>query len=187
METTEIWAQLFLCSEDCLRMWDFFGSEFGLDSGCFVRRPHLTVYHARRPMPTVRSLTEPACVVVPAAETRFMVLTPGGESQRDGIDPRDHKVGIRIHRQSVALPVILSYRQRFLQHETPDVLGDRSPSTRKKSAFGARHFQPHMAIFRAGNNVERDLTQVGSRFRAVFGDLTFRRFIVDIVKSNGAS
>ena len=49
--TTEVWAQLLLCDEDCLRVNDFFISEVGLKRNCIVRRLHITVYHARRPMP----------------------------------------------------------------------------------------------------------------------------------------
>jgi hypothetical protein len=179
--STEVWAQLLLCDENRARIHEFFVSEFGVKARCIVRRMHMTVYHARRPMPGVLATSEPAGVVVPAAETRFMVMAPGGENPRPGLDPARRKVGIRVHKQSVALPSILAFRERLSRHETWRVLGRRAPSTHRSSAFGARHFQPHMAVLRAGSGVGRDLKRIGVRFRQMLGILRFDTFVVEVV------
>jgi hypothetical protein len=177
----EVWAQLFLSREDCSRIRDFFLSEFGIKPRYVIRNMHITVYHARRPMPGLAPVSEPASVVLAASETRFMVMAPGGENPRPELDPGKRKVGIRVHRKSSALPSILGYRDRLLGHETEGVLGRRSPSTHRTNAFGARHFQPHMAILRAGSGVDRDLRTIGVPFRRALGNLTFDRFAIEVV------
>lgn len=82
IHTIEVWAQLFLCREDCARIRDFFVSELGVEPSCVVRRMHITVYDARRPMPGVLDVSETAGAVLRSADTRFMVLAPGGENPR---------------------------------------------------------------------------------------------------------
>ncbi len=183
--TTEVWAQLLLCEEDRLRVREFFVSEFGITPRCVVRNMHITVYHARRPMPGVFPVSEPADVVLAATETRFMVMAPGGENPRPELDPAERKVGLRVHKQSAALRLILEFRERLLRRETPRVLGRRPPSTRRANAFGARHYQPHMAVLRAGTGIDRDLARLGVPFRQKLGNLRFDRFEVEIVGRTG--
>lgn len=185
IRATEIWAQLFLCDEDCARIRDFFVLEFGIKPRYVVRNMHITVYYARRPIPGVVDWCEPAHVVLSASETRFMVMAPGGENPRPELDPGKRKVGLRVHKQSVTLPAILEFRNRLLQYETRQVLGNRFPSTRRANAFGARHFQPHMAVLRAGSRIGRDLTLIGAPFRETMGNLTFDRFAISIVRRTG--
>ena len=76
---------------------------------------------------------------------------------------------------------VTKFRERLLAHETPEVLGGRRPSTHVSNAFGARNFQPHMALLRPGNGVDRDLTKLGSIFRQEIKSLTFDRFCIEIV------
>lgn len=87
--TTEVWARLTLSSEDCARVRSFFRSEFGVTARHMVRNMHLTVYHARRPMPGVETRAESSCVVVPATDFRFMVMSPGGENPRPDLVPSE--------------------------------------------------------------------------------------------------
>ena len=148
---------------------------------------HLTVYYSRRPIPGVRAHSEPAHVVIPANDFRFMVMWPGGENPRPELDPCEFTIGVRLHKRSEALPVVLDYRQRLLEHETRRLLGSRAPSTTRTSAFGARQYQPHMSILRPGSSVNRDLTRIGVPFRQTLGKLKFDLFVVDVVaKSQGA-
>ncbi len=180
--TTEVWAQLTLAEDDSSRIRDFLTRECGIPPNRIVHRMHLTVYHARRNMPGVVTTSEAARVVLAAHETRFMVMAPGGENPRPTLTPANLSVGIRIHKQSEALKQILSFRDRLLKHELPSVLGGRRPSTRRRSAFGARHFQPHMTLLLPGNAVDRDLRPLGAHFRTALGHLTFDRFIIDVVQ-----
>lgn len=180
---TEIWAKLILSREDRTRIHDFLVSEFGIDPRCVVRNMHITVYHARRPIPELFEIREPVRVVLPASETRFMVMAPGGENPRPELNPCERKVGIRVHKKSTALPLILQFRNRLLEYETEKILGGRSPSTNAKNAFGARHFQPHMTMIRPGSGIDRDLTIIGAPFREALGDLSFNNFVINIVKN----
>lgn len=180
IQTTEVWAQLFLCDADCARISDFFVSA-GLKKRCVVRRMHLTVYHSRRPLPGVVDVSEPVSVVLAAAGTRFMVLAPGGENPRTELEPGKLRVGIRVQKQNATLSAILQFRDRMLRFETPRVLGSRAPSTRNNNAFGARNYQPYVALLRPGSKIDRDLTSIGSRFREALVDLTFDRFAIEVV------
>jgi len=179
--TTEVWAQLFLSAHDRQRIIEFAVKYFGLKPKVFVRNMHITVYYARRPMPGVTALSEPVAVVIPAADTRFMVMAPGGENPKPHLDPGKKKVGIRIHKKSNALTKIMEYRNRLIKFESVRVLGSRSPSTNWKNAFGARHFQPHMAVLFPGSGIDKDLRLMGEPFRQQIGDLTFDRFEIDVV------
>jgi hypothetical protein len=182
---TELWAKLILSDEDTARIHRFFVSEF--EARRVLRNMHITVYHSRRPIRGVESHSEPARVILPASETRFMVMSPGGEHPRPELDPSELTVGIRVHKQSSALPSILEFRRRLLKLETQRVLGRRAPSTDKSSAFGARFYQPHLSILRPGSEIDRDLSVLGRRFRETLGDLIFDTFAVDVVRKLGGS
>jgi hypothetical protein len=178
---TEVWAKLILCDEDRDRIRSFLISRCDFKSRSIVKRMHITVYHARRQMPGVRPSSEPTRVTVPTSETRLMVFAPGGENPRPELDPARLKVGIRVQKKNIARSAILTLRERLLRHENRSVLGKRHPSTLSRSAFGARHFQPHMAILRAGSGVDRDLTKLGIQFRESIDVLHFDRFEIDVV------
>jgi len=177
----EVWAQLILASEDSERVRSFLMDEAGIKPKFLLKRLHLTIYHARRPMRSLLDCEETVNIIVPASDTRFMVMAPGGENPRPNIDPAYRKVGIRIQRQSVAMAEIQALRQRLIEYETPVVLGNRPRSTARTSAFGARSFQAHLGLIRAGSGVNRDLTLLGAPFRARVGNLRFDRFLIENV------
>jgi len=179
--TTEVWAQLWLCVEDSIRIKELLASN-GVKRSTILSRLHITVYHARRPMPGVVEIDEPISLIVPTAETRFMVLAPGGENPRPELIPGHRKVGIRIQKKNDARPHIEAFREKLLRHETPSVLGRRVSSTRTRSAFGARNFQPHMALLGARSGVDRDLTNIGRLFRSGISILRFDRFSIQVVE-----
>jgi hypothetical protein len=139
---TEVWAKLILSDEDTARIRRFFVSEFGVKARRVLRNMHITVYHSRRPIRGVESHSEPARVILPASETRFMVMSPGGENPRPELDPFELTVGIRVHKQSSALPSILEFRRRLLKLETQRVLGGgrqaRTNQVRLAPAFISR-------------------------------------------------
>ncbi|MCB1061795.1 MAG: hypothetical protein KDN20_02600 [Verrucomicrobiae bacterium] len=180
----EVWAQLLLAEHCQKQIADFFVNDLGIHRDHVARRMHLTVYHARRPMPGLVPALENINVVVPAEETRFMVMAPGGENPRKGLDPSKRKVGIRLHKQCAAMPQVLKLRERLLAHETESVLGSRSPSSNKSNAFGARSFQPHLTLLYAGSGIGRDLTGPGKAFREAIDSLTFDRFLIEIAERN---
>jgi hypothetical protein len=178
---TEVLAQLHLSSNDCNRLRDFLAIEIGVKRKYILRDMHITVYYARRPLPRLSPSVESTEIVVPAVETRFMVMAPGRENPRSDIEPSKNMVGIRIHRQSSAIAQILALRQRLLVYETRRVLGSRPPSTNKVSAFGARWFQPHMVVLRPGSGVQHELNRIGQPFRERLGNLVYDKFEIKIV------
>lgn len=177
----EVWAQLFLADQDCDRVRDFLINEAGIRRKHVLKKMHLTVYHSRRPMHELTTGVRSISIVVPTAETRFMVLWPGGENPRPEIDPGNRKVGVRVQWQSRSMTQIQLLRRELIAKETSEILGNRSPSGKRRSAFGARSFQPHIALIRAGSGIGRDLSLLGEKFRSEIGNLTFDRFLVEMV------
>jgi hypothetical protein len=178
--SVEVWGQLLLANSDADRLHEFLQREIRVSRRSIITRLHVTVYHARRPMPGLQTVTEPIHVVVPAEDTRFMVMAPGGENPRPELVPSERKVGIRIRRTSEAFEAILSLRRRLIEFETPAVLGTRRASDHRRNAFGARQFQAHMSLLRPGSGIDRDLTMIGKRFRDQIDHLVFDRFMIDV-------
>ncbi len=173
-----IWAMAFLDarSEELLR--EFFIHRCNVKPRLVVRNMHCTCYHARRPIPGITDTEEPLDISVPGQELRMMVLAPGGENPRDNINPRNYPIGVRIRRANGATTKIESLRNRFLEFETPSVLGNRLPSNRLRNAFGARHFQPHVTVLKSGSIADTDLSKIGSLLRADIGEIRFDRLVV---------
>ncbi|CAM3929537.1 hypothetical protein MUGA111182_17780 [Mucilaginibacter galii] len=172
----EVWANFRVAKKSVDHIREFFINEIGVQPESLVKNLHLTVYHSRRPMPNVKE-TKVSCILsVDTMETRFMVLAPGGENPRPDLIPADRKIGIRIHRTSQLRIPIEKYRSRFFLHENRRILGKRKPSTKLKSAFGARHFQPHIALLLPGNNMPLDLKTIGDAFRDYVQEIHFDQF-----------
>jgi hypothetical protein len=174
----EVYAFLCLCEDDQKRVRSFLVDNWDLPQDAIVNRMHLTTYHARRKLRGLKQQSEPANIRIDVSESRFMVLAPGGENPRPELEPSKLRVGIRIGKRDACWEKILAYRRKFYPYETQIVLGERKPSDDKTSAFGARHFQPHISLLKPGNGVERDLTLLGQAFRQRFQHLTLSRFTV---------
>ena len=67
----------------------------GVGERFITRNPHITVYHACELVPGLVPCLEPAAIALYAEDTRFMVLAPGGENPRPGLDPTRRKDGVR--------------------------------------------------------------------------------------------
>jgi hypothetical protein len=65
-----LWALLFLCENDRIKIREFFACDWDIDRSFILREMHITVYHAQREMPGVASIVEPVRIILPAAETR---------------------------------------------------------------------------------------------------------------------
>jgi hypothetical protein len=118
---------------------------------CVSNRMHLTVYHAQGTMSGAIPVRERTAVRVATCDTRLMLMKGGGEIAVEGAEAADHKIGLRVLKRNAATAEIQAFRGRIIEHETPELLGSRSPSTRNRSAFGARNFQPHMTVLERGN------------------------------------
>jgi hypothetical protein len=116
-------------------------------------------------------------------ETRFMVLAPGGENPRPDLIPGKLKVGIRVKNGSTLRKKIIELRDSLIAHETEYVLGNRKPSTKSRNAFGARNFQPHIALLNAGSGIQTNLTEVGNNFRDSIPEIYFDKFIIQKVRN----
>lgn len=173
-----IWAMAFLepQSEEMLRK--FFVDQCGVKQRLVVRDMHCTVYHARRPIAEVANNEEPIDIWIPGPELRMMTLAPGGENPRPEIDTTKSPIGMRIRRASGASDPLEKLRNRFVSLETDTVLGNRLPSNRLRSAFGARHYQPHIAVLRAKSLSDPDLSKIGFLLRSQVHGIKFDRLVV---------
>lgn len=125
---------------------------------------HVTLYHARRPLAGLEQSDEDVRFQVASEDLRFMVMAPGGENPRPDVDPSASAIGLRIRRSAPIMAHILRLRARFYKYETSEVLGVRKPSDARRSAFGARHFQPHLTLLKPGCALASDLTAFGRAF-----------------------
>jgi hypothetical protein len=66
-EITEVWAQLLLSDQDCVRVNDLLVNSIGVRRPSLLRAMHLTVYYARRPTAGLSPILESTQVVIPAA------------------------------------------------------------------------------------------------------------------------
>ena len=140
--------------------------EAGLHPESLESRFHLTVYHARQFIPGLRPVRRTMSIECDLAETRTMVLVPGGENPRQGVIPSQHSLALRLTTRNVAVPEIQALRAELAGMETDDVLGVRTGSTRRRNAFGARQYQPHVKICGPHNGAPQNLTGLGKHLRA---------------------
>ena len=140
---------------------------------------HLTVYHGRRPLPSLVEHRSRVDIVASTDETRFMVLVPGGENPRGDLDPRQHSVGLRLTKRSEAISEIQKIREQVYRHETKKIVGVRTPTTAWTSCFGARNYQPHIQLLKPWHKVESDLSEIGRAFRSTIHEVSFDALIID--------
>ena len=174
----EVYALLWVTRACEREITDFLIDECGFAPFSVQKGLHLTVYYARRRLDDLVPYSQSAGILSDTAETRFMVLAPGGENPRQNLEPSRRSVGIRLTRRNSAMPGILCLREEMYSFETRQVLGSRAPSSGKRNAFGARHFQPHIKLLRPGSGVDRDLTELGERFRTSLDRIEFDKFEV---------
>ena len=150
----------------------------GLKPRSLLNRFHLTVYHARRTIPTLEPTRREVDFLCNVAETRMMVLAPGGENPRPGVAPNHHSLALRLTRRNLAIQHIQALRSKLTHMETEPMLGVRPPSSKTRNAFGARNFQPHIKICRANNGAPQDLGIVGNHIRSMIDSLRFSTYEV---------
>lgn len=90
----EVYALLWLTKRSEAHVTDFLQGN-GIRPAAVQRGMHLTVYCARRALPGLRLGRRSVSILADVAETRFMVMAPGGENRRDDLDPRRQSVCIR--------------------------------------------------------------------------------------------
>ena len=172
-----VYALLWLSRRSEARVAEFLQAN-DVRSGAVHRGMLLTVYHARRALPGLRLGRRPVAISADVAETRFMVMAPGGENPRDELDPRRRAVGVRLTKRNSAIEAIVALRRGIYRHETPEILGTRKGSTAWRSAFGARHYQPHVKIVGPHAGMPYDLGVIGDAFRASLRTIEFDNFEV---------
>jgi hypothetical protein len=173
----ETWV-LLLVTDQCEQQVRQFLISEGMAAGKVRRNLHLTLYYARREMPSVKAGEYPLVLSVPSSNWRMMALAPGGENKRDDIQASRRSVGIRVQRTCPAAAPIFKERSVYAAHEGPDVIGARRPSDGRKNAFGSRHFQPHISLLRPDAGHADELKPLGDRFRAQINEIAFDRVVV---------
>lgn len=173
-----VWALLYMSQESERAIRSFLISKLGLAVEFVERRMHITVYHSRRRLDGLVSYSERVQIEVHPEYWRFMVLAPGGENPRPDINAAKRKIGIRVQRKAPAYRQILDLRSRFYSLEAPVVAGRRTASGERRSAFGSRHYQPHIALLHARSGIDPDLWKAGESFRASMPVLRFDQFEV---------
>jgi hypothetical protein len=178
-QTWMIWAMMMLDQPSQERIGEFFVRNFSIKKNSINKQMHLTIYHARRPLLGIQNQEKDISVRIQTRDLRFMVMVPGGENKRPDVDPETSPIGLRVNRRSEAMNQILEFRRHLSEYETSKVLGQRRPSTARRNAFGARHFQPHVTVLWRGKELGGDLSPVGLKFRSTIEAIHFDRLVVD--------
>ena len=176
----EINAILWVSEDSEERIKAFLLENFGVKKNRLQSRLHLTVYHGRRPLPRLRQRSETVSITANTAETRFMILKPGGENPRDSLEPRENPIGVRLTRRNQAIPEIQKLREQIYRLETKWVTGTRKSTTAWTNCFGSRHYQPHIQFLREWHKIEESLTEIGSLFRVQVEHIDFDQFQIEI-------
>ena len=179
--TPDVWALAYVSQASEQELHNFFIKQ-GLRRAVLKSNLHVTIYYARRVVPGLSNREERIDIQIDPANLRFMVLTPGGENPRPDADPSVNQIGVRIRRTAPERLEIENLRARFYDYESLQVLGARRPSDRRRNAFGARHFQPHITLLKSGADIDPDLTKLGERFRVSVGAIQLDRLVI---KSRG--
>ena len=184
--TYEVNAMLRV-SKECERLIAAFFVEYvGVRPGRVKSDLHLTVYHGRRPLPGLGERTLPVDVVIDTAETRFMVLAPGGENPRPALDPNSQSVGIRVTRRNRAIVDIQRLREGVYRFESPAIVGRREATTAWTNCFGSRHYQPHIQLLRPWSKIGDDLHEIGRLFRSQIRQIDFDVYQIEFrIRSSG--
>ena len=172
----EVYALLWVTRACEDRITRFLLDKCNTPQNAIQRGLHLTVYYARRPLLDLVEGSRRVHINANVAETRFMVLAPGGENPRPDLEPSRHSVGIRLTRRNQAIAEIQQLRKSVYQLETDEVVGNRTATTASKNCFGSRNYQPHIKLLRPGSGIKRDLTKIGRIFRSEIEQIEFGKF-----------
>lgn len=148
--TPDVWAVAYVSKASARDIRNFFVNRIGLKGDALKSDLHVTVYYARRSLPSLPNREERIDIEIDPVNLRFMVMAPGGENPRPDIDVSSHEIGVRIKRTAPERSRIEELRARLYTYETPELLGDRRASDHRRNAFGARHFQPHITLLKKG-------------------------------------
>lgn len=173
----EVYGLLWLTGASAASVAEVLISQ-GIKPATIQRKMHLTVYYARRLLPTLRLGRRSVTIVADMAETRLMVLAPGGERPRDDLDPRRQSIGLRLTKRNRAIEEIQALRRDMYRLETPAILGHRKATTAWKNAFGARNYQPHITIMGPHSGTSSDLSGIGKALRSSLRRISFDAFEV---------
>ena len=111
-------VELYL-EEKCRKsICQFFLEKYRCPPASVIEKLHLTVYFAAMRVPTAKLETRDVSIVVPASETRFMLMEPGGEIARPHLKADKSKVGVRIRKPGSELYGIQAFRREFCKLET---------------------------------------------------------------------
>ena len=171
----EIYAMLWVTRQCEERISNVLSNSCGIKHEFIRGGLHLTVYYGREPLPGLTLKRQDVKIVADTIETRFMPMTPGGESPHSGRDPRQYAVGIRLTRRNQAIGQIQELRKNMYQLETREMIGNGKATTAWKSRFGSRYFQPHITLLHPNSNIDPDLTKLGKVFRSEIDVIEFGR------------
>ena len=174
-----VYAMLWVSRRSLAEITEFFVSK-GIREDSIEPQMHLTVYRADCLLPglQVGTQTRRERIEADVEETRFMPFAPGGIVAQPHIDPAKKSVGIRLTRRNQAIGAIQTLRRQMCDLETPEVIGDRQPSTGSRSCFGPKDYLPHIVFLRPGSRVDRDLKPLGASFRSRIQVIEFDRYEV---------
>ena len=165
-------------SED--RIKEFLTDICGVRSSALWNDLHLTVYEGRVRLPGLVEELRKVNIAADPAETRFMLLRPGGVNPQSDIEPRDSPIGIRLTGRNGGVSEIRRLRQEIIEYEREKEFRNHKHSTLKFNAFGPREYIPHIKLMQRDNRISKPLKDIGVLFRDEIEPIHFTHFAVHV-------
>ena len=113
-------------------------------------------------------------------ETRFMVMSPGGDNPRNKKSVHRSKIGIRFTKRSPLFNELDAIRQHlsFLDNQALPLTS--SNTGRNDNAYGVKRFIPHITLINRNNNLPNNLHGLGAKFREDIREITFSDIKIEV-------
>ena len=185
---SKLYCSLELCKSTSIEINKFF-KDWGLNEKCLFNTHHLTIYEIPILKHDVLTKNEDQLQSIlshqlinqySSDETRFMVMSPGGDNPNNKKSVHRSKVGIRFTKRSPLFDELDSLRQKlsFLDNQALALLS--STTGRNSNAFGIKNFKPHLTLINRNNNLPNNLFEIGAAFREHISELIFSEIKLEV-------
>ena len=185
---SKLYCSLELSKTTSIEINNFF-KDWGLNEKCLFNTHHLTIYEIPILKHEVLTNNEDRLQSIlshqlknhyASVETRFMVMSPGGDNPNNKKSVHHSKVGIRITKRSPLFDEIDSLRQKlsFLDQQAFPLTS--SITGRNNNAYGIKEYKPHVTLINRNNNLPNNLFTIGAAFREHISELIFSEIKLEV-------
>ena len=159
-----------------------FLKKWGVSEKCLFQSHHLTIYEIPLLKFSEFSLNESKILQIHEVqmnrtylsdETRFMVMSPGGDNPKNKKSVHRSKIGIRFTKRSALFNELDAIRKHLSFLDNQAIPLTSSKTGRNDNAYGIKRFIPHITLINRNNNLLNNLYDLGAAFREHLPEITF--------------